>query len=135
MLISFRSCFFFLIIFIIFIFSCYWEKIKYSIQYAIFQINGFLKLYLYSEIKNFFFHFDAILSMFYTMSCILTLDLSNVLVVELQSQLQIELLSFDCRLYLNEETRECAILIMLKAHAPYLMVTSKCLRCIPAEIH
>lgn len=102
MLISFRSCFFSLIIFIIFIFSCYWEKIKYSIQYAIFQINGFLKLYLYPEIKI-FFHFDAILSMFYTMSCILTLDLSNVLVVELYSQLQIKLLSFDCRLYPNEK--------------------------------
>lgn len=134
MLISFRSCFFFLIISIIFIFSCYWEKIKYP-TVCYFPNQWFSKIVPLFWNKEFFFHFDAILSMFYTMSCILTLDLSNVLVVELQSQLQIELLSFDCRLYLNEETRECAILIMLKAHAPYLMVTSKCLRCIPAEIH
>lgn len=135
MVISFRSCFFSPN----HIYHLYFQlllgenKILYTVCY--FPNQWFSKIVPLFWNKEFFFHFDAILSMFYTMSCILTLDLSNVLVVELQSQLQIELLSFDCRLYLNEETRECAILIMLKAHAPYLMVTSKCLRCIPAEIH
>lgn len=103
MLISFRSCFFFPN----HIYHLYFQlllgenKILYTVCY--FPNQWFSKIVPLSWNKDFFFHFDAILSMFYTMSCILTLELSNVLVFELYSQLQIKLLSFDCRLYPNEK--------------------------------
>lgn len=98
MLFSLPSCIFL----IIFIFSCYWKKIKYS-AVCEFPNQLFSKIIILFWNKEYYFILMRFLLPF--IQChvyILALDL---------------LLYFDCRLCLNEETSECVILIMLNVRA------------------
>lgn len=103
MLISFRSCFFSPN----HIYHLYFQlllgenKILYTVCY--FPNQWFSKIVPLSWNKDFFFILMQFLVCFTQCHVILTLELSNVLVFELYSQLQIKLLSFDCRLYPNEK--------------------------------
>lgn len=114
MLFSFPSCIFL----IIFIFSCYWKKIKYS-AVCEFPNQLFSKIIILFWNKEYYFILMRFLLPF--IQChvyILALDL---------------LIYFDCRLCLNEETSECVILIMLNVRATLLMVTSKTLFAVVAR--